>query len=318
MNTYNNYLEEVTLSEFFFAVVAKDLSPRVRVTTWAGYEKAYNSRIAPILGYQRLADISPLDIRSWQSGLISQGYSESYQIQLNSLLSRTFDLAVRFYDLPENPCVLAGRIGRTGQSQRADIWTLNEFWKVYDHIPDPSIRTQVAFIFWTGLRKGELYGLKWEDFDRSRGEIRIVRSYQRHDGRGLLLPPKTARGKRIISLPLHQCEALEMHYRNQNCPSPNEHIFKWTKRKLEDGIAEACARSGVKRIRVHDIRHSHASLLIRMNADIAAISQRLGHSSITMTLNVYAHTYDRADRTIANQLDSVADRSDADLSDYYS
>lgn len=295
----------MSVHEFCEKYYFPDCSYRLRNNTLLSYQYTYKNHVMPYFADMRLCDVAPIDIRKWQNQLIADGYKDTYLKKLHAFLSRIFDYALRYFKLAQNPCVLAGSIGRHCSNSKCEIWTLEEFSRIVDAIPEIEFKTQVSLLFWSGIRRGELYGLQWQDFDNKTGELRIARNYQRIKGEMVIHLPKTEAGIRTITLPRAMCEML-VNYRNSCRASCNkDFIFVWTKRKLEQAIANACKITDVKRIRVHDLRHSHASLLINMNQDIASISKRLGHSSISMTLDTYTHVYESADTKIANALDRL-------------
>ena len=294
------------ISDFCEKHYLPDCYFRLRNNTYISYQYTYKNHVKPYFSNVRLCDVTPIDIRKWQNQLIAKGFEATYLKKLHAYLSRIFDFAVRYFELDQNPCTLAGSMGKHRSSNKCEIWTLEECQKVVDEIPDIEFRTQVSLLFWSGIRRGELYGLQWQDFNPNTAELRVARNYQRINGEMIIHEPKTDSSIRTITLPKAMCQKLEA-YRKQ-CPSSskNDFIFAWSKRKLDDAIANACKKTGVKRIRVHDLRHSHASLLINMNQDIASISKRLGHSSISMTLDTYTHAYESADIEIANALDQLS------------
>lgn len=284
-----------------------DKKERIRPTTQKHHCYLYKNRIYPFFGNMAMNEITPLHVREWQNNQISLDFKPKYLRTLHQFLSGIFDYCVRFHYLAENPCDRVEPMGRNGLSRKANIWRLDEYEKVYDSMSTTHHRAALALLFWAGLRKGELYGLQWRDYCPLTKRLRVERSYQRLNGKAVIMPPKTEKSNRIIILPHQAYRQLDVHRAEHLKAKDTDFIFTWTKRKLEDEIQLACQLAGVKRIRIHDLRHSHASLLIHLNIDIASISKRLGHSSIGITLNTYAHAYDNADRLIADTLESIGD-----------
>ncbi len=281
-----------------------DNNKRIRPTTQKHYCYLYKNRIRPFFGDLIMAEISPLHVREWQNIQISQDFTPPYLRSMHQFVSRIFDYCVRYHNLSENPCDRADPMGKRRSSRKGNIWRPDEYERVFRRMSTAQHRAALAVLFWSGIRKGELYGLQWQDYCPATKSIRVERNYQRLNGKAVIMPPKTEKSNRTILLPSQGYEPLE-EYRKSSHVRKKSFIFPWSKRKLEDEIRLACQQSGVKRIRVHDLRHSHASLLIHLNIDIAAISARLGHSSISMTLNTYAHVYDNADRQIADTLERI-------------
>lgn len=284
-----------------------DKNKRIRATTQKRYYYIYRNRIRPYFGDLIMNEISHLHVREWQNIQISLNFKPKYLRTLHQFLKGIFDYCVQFHDLAENPCDRVDAMGRNRTRRRASIWRLDEYERVYRCMSTTQHRAALAVLFWSGIRKGELYGLQWQDYCPLTKSIRVERSYQRLNGKAVIMPPKTEKSNRIIILPHQAYRQLDVHRAEHLKAKDTDFIFTWTKRKLEDEIQLACQLAGVKRIRIHDLRHSHASLLIHLNIDIASISKRLGHSSIGITLNTYAHAYDNADRLIADTLESIGD-----------
>ncbi|MFY9396181.1 MAG: site-specific integrase [Saccharofermentanales bacterium] len=296
---------ELDLNNFYKTYYLPDRIRRIRENTQTNYHYMFKNRVSPILGRKILCQISPLDIRDWQNQLMTDALSESYLRKLHQFLGKIFEYAVKYYGLPSNPCTIASAIGKNRSQRIMRIWTLDEFNQVCEAIPDPIYRTQVSLLYWSGIRRGELYGLQWRDYKSSTMELAIARSYQRIHGQAIVREPKTDTSVRIITLPQHMCDLLNKHRKKSVRTDARDFIFKWTKKKLDDAIEKACRKTGIQRIRVHDLRHSHASLLVYLNVDIASISRRLGHADISTTLSIYTHAYNDTDRQIADVLNTI-------------
>ena len=154
-------------------------------------------------------------------------------------------------------------------------------------------------LFWTGMRAGELLALEAADFDLGAGTVSITKSCTRLHGEDLLLPPKTPKSRRVIWLPEFLCARLapwlEAH--------PQGRIFPVTKHYLYHEMERGCRESGVEKIRIHDLRHSHASFLIEEGFSPLLIAQRLGHESVQTTLEIYAHLYPNKHAQVARRIE---------------
>lgn len=303
-NSKKQHPTSLSLDAYYKKHYLPDKNKRIRPTTRKHYCYLYRNRIRPYFGDMIMKEITPLHIREWQNIQISLKFTAPYLRSLHQFLSRIFDYCVRYHYLAENPCDRVDPLGKRRLSRKGNIWRPDEYERVYRHMSITQHRAALAVLFWSGIRKGELYGLQWQDYCPITKSIRVERNYQRLNGKAVIMPPKTEKSDRTILLPSQGYQPLEEYRDKSSRVCKKSFIFPWSKRKLEDEIRIACQQSGVKRIRIHDLRHSHASMLIHLNIDIAAISQRLGHSSISMTLNTYAHVYDDADRHIANTLET--------------
>lgn len=304
--TKNQHPTSLPLDMYYQKYYLPDKNKRIRPTTRNYYRYLYNNRIRPCFGDMIMSEITPLHIREWQNMQISLNFKPKYLRILQQYLSSIFDYCVRYHDLAENPCCRVDPIGKHASSRRGTVWQLDEYEKVFECMTTMHHRAALALLYWTGIRKGELYGLQWRDYCPKTRRLRVERNYQRLNGKAILLPPKTDTSNRTIILPNQAHQPLAEYRYVRHDAKDTDFIFKWTKRKLEDEIRLACQKAGVQRIRVHDLRHSHASLLIHLNIDVAAISKRLGHSSISITLDTYAHAYDNADRLIADTLNTIS------------
>lgn len=145
-------------------------------------------------------------------------------------------------------------------------------------------------LYWTGMRIGELLALTYEDIDLEKRIISISKSYQRLDGKDVITPPKTPKSNRKITIPPFLAEELKEYCSHLYGIMPNERMFRFTKSYMEHEIVRGIKETGVKRIRIHDLRHSHISLLIDMGFSAVAIADRVGHESIDITYQ-YAHLF---------------------------
>ena len=168
-----------------------------------------------------------------------------------------------------------------------------------------SSKARMAFmlLYWTGMRIGELLALTYEDIDLEKRIISISKSYQRLDGKDVITPPKTPKSNRKITIPPFLAEELKEYCSHLYGIMPNERMFRFTKSYMEHEIVRGIKETGVKRIRIHDLRHSHASLLVELGFQPLAIAERLGHEKIETTLNTYSHLYPNKQAELANRLE---------------
>ena len=247
--------------------------------------------------------IKASDIRAWQNALIKKEYSETYLKTVNNQLSAIFNYAVQYYDLKDNPCRKAGSIGKSHAGEK-EFWTKQEFKQFLVTVEDkPETKMAFLLLYWTGMRIGELLALTYNDIDLEKRTISVNKSYQRIEGRDIITPPKTPKSKRIITIPPFLTEELKEYISHLYGIMADERMFRFTKSYMEHEIIRGIKASGVKRIRLHDIRHSHASLLVEMGFTPLAIAERLGHEKIETTLNTYSHLYPNKQGELADKLE---------------
>ena len=157
---------------------------------------------------------------------------------------------------------------------------------------------------------GELLALTPADLDFSSHTIRINKSYQRLEGKDVITDPKTPKSNRIIVMPEFLSEELESYLSMLYGLKETDRIFQISKSYLHHEMDRGVKLSGVKRIRIHDLRHSHASLLVEMGFTPLAIADRLGHEKIETTLNTYSHLYPNKQGELADKLEIENNRED--------
>ena len=138
-------------------------------------------------------------------------------------------------------------------------------------------------LYWCGVREGELLALTPADFDFEKQTVTISKSYQRIKGRDVITDPKTPKSNRVIQMPAFLCDEMQDYIKSLYAVEPTDRIFTVTKSYLHREMDRGAKEAGVKRIRIHDLRHSHISLLIDMGFTALAIADRVGHESIDIT-----------------------------------
>ena len=291
----------------FAELYFKDMGARLKSSTMANKRLLYRVKILPYFGERPMNEITAADIRKWQNELFSgqvsgHSYSTIYLKTINHQLTAIFNYAVKYYNLRENPCLKAGTPG-SGHAEEMQFWTKEEFLaflKGFEQEDTPY--TIFMTLYYTGMREGELLALTPADIDFRESVIRINKTYQRLDKRDIITTPKTPKSKRVITISPALCTCLEK-YLKAHAFAPSERMFPYTKSYLYRKMVEGCKQTGVKRIRVHDIRHSHASLLVEMGFSPLLIAERLGHERVQTTMNTYSHLYPNKQAEVAKQLE---------------
>lgn len=296
--------------ESFWKLYRNDMEQRLRENTLRSKDYIVELKILPYFGKRKIAEITAADIRIWQGELLKKGYSQTYLRTVNNQLSCIFNYATKYYDLPRNPCTQAGSIGK-GKADEMSFWTQTEFEQFIDCVKDkPLSYYGFLTLYWTGCRIGELLALTLEDFNPVGKTLRINKSYQRIKGRDVITDPKTQKGKRTISLPDFLVEELQEYVGKLYGMMPQDRMFQTTKAYYEHEMIRGVELSGVKKIRIHDLRHSHASLLIsKLGAQPNLVADRLGHEKIQTTLSTYSHLYPEQSRQLAKQLNMLAENA---------
>ena len=290
--------------EDFWKIYCADMETRLREHTMRTKKYIVELKILPYFGNKRVNDITAADIRQWQNELIKMGYSPTYLKTINNQLSAIFNYAVRYYDLKSNPCAKAGSMGKS-KAEEMDFWTGEEFRKFIDSVMNKRL-SYMAFmiLYWTGMRLGELLALNPKDVDLEKRTISITKSYQRLGKKDVITPPKTSKSKRVITIPEFLAADIKDYMDSLYDLQEDDRLFPITKYYLEHEMQRGIKESGVKRIRVHDLRHSHASMLIELGFSPLEIANRLGPEKVETTLNTYSHLYPNKQTKLAERLDS--------------
>lgn len=278
---------------------------RLRESTIINKRYVFDLKVTPYFKNKKMCEIKTADIKEWQNLLIKKGYAPTYLKSINNQLAALFNYAVRYYDLKDNPCRKAGSIGKS-KADEMEFWTKQEFKEfIFAMKEKPEAKMAFLILYWTGIRIGELLALTYEDIDLEKRIFSISKSYQRIKGKDMVTPPKTPKSNRKVTIPSFLAEELKEYCSRLYGITPNERMFRFTKSFMEHEIVRGIKETGVKRIRLHDLRHSHASLLVEMGFQPLAIAERLGHEKIEITLNTYSHLYPNKQAELAEQLEIV-------------
>lgn len=281
----------------------EDMSHRLRITSLEGKKNVFKNHILPYFQSKSVNAITPADVRTWQNEIISKGYSDAYLDRMQNMLTTILNYAVKYYNLPVNPCDKAGHMGKRTRSQK--FWTVDEFNKVMDHVTDTTASTALQVLFYSGMRFGELIALNMGDFDFNANTINITKSLQHRAKLGdIVTPPKTDNGIRCISMPPAIMQTIKSYTDRIYGISDNDRVFTFTKSLISGNMKRGASASGLDTIRIHDLRHSHVSLLIEMGFSPHLIAERIG-DTVQMVNNTYGHLYPTKHKEVADRLNEL-------------
>lgn len=299
---------DMTFGEFW-KLYTEDVKNYVKLNTWLTKEHIVDTKILPYFKNLKMNEITPGDVRKWQNEMVAfryengKSYSQTYKKTMHNILSAIFNHACRFYNLKSNPARQAGNMGREEKKEML-FWTTEEYKKFSEAVIDKPVSFYAfEMLYWTGMRLGELLALNVADVDFEKRTISIMKSYQRMGGRDVITEPKTPKSKRVIAIPQFLAVDLQDYVNSMYGVQGEDRLFPITKYYLEHEMQRGIKESGVKRIRIHDLRHSHASLLVEMGFSPLEIANRLGHEKIETTLNTYSHLYPDKQEQLADRLD---------------
>lgn len=277
------------------------MQTRVRESTLHRYVGLIDLYVNPVIGAVQLSKLRPIHVQRVVDGMVSAGKAPRTTLQAYRVLSGALRQAVNWQLIATNPAaaVRPPRVSRP-----------------YLHVPDPeAVATIIAtakdtpgylpivIAATTGMRRGEVAGLRWRDVDLERGVLAVTATLQRVDGELRLLDPKTPSARRSLSLTPFLVEVLRAHRKEQT----ERRLLlgtAWHERDLVvdrgDGepydpdsythwLHEVAEQAGVRHFRFHDLRHAYATALLREGIHPKIVSEALGHANVGFTLQVYSH-----------------------------
>lgn len=295
----------------FVGIYKEERMSRLKESTQDTKSYMIDSLIVPWFGNMTLRDITSTDVIAWQNELLKyrdengKPYAASYLKTIHNQLSAILNYAVKYYKLLENPAKIAGNMGNDKNCQ-FNIWSKEEYMRFAEAVMEwPEAYYCFEMLYWGGIREGELLALTPADVDtKKKKEISITKTFHRAHGKDIITPPKTDESKRKVSIPQFLCDEIEEYLGICFELEKTDRLFPVSKYYLERKMKAGCEKAGLKKIRIHDLRHSHVSLLIEQGFNAVEIGRRVGHKSVEITYR-YAHLFANRERSIANTLDTM-------------
>lgn len=286
-----------------YRLYINDLVTHTKHSSYQSYSSIIKNHILPYWKNKKLTEITPVDIRNWQSEIVRKDLSEHYKHNINRILSLMFNFAVRYYRLQVNPCSFVKSIGKERRS--LNFWTLEDFKTFLPTVEDTILHTAFTTLFYSGIRCGELLALTVKDFDLVAQTITIHGTYHRYNKQDVITTPKTENSVRTVPIPGFLVAEIQNVITKIYEPGPDDRIFQSiTAKKISSSIDKGSAASGISRIRIHDLRHSHVSLLINMGFPPLLIAERIG-DTVEMVNKVYGHLYPNRHKEVAEKLEKL-------------
>lgn len=289
---------------------------QVRETTLVGYKSALGRHVLPRIGSLPLQKVQPLHLQRIYSEMLKEGLSPRMCRLTHTIIHNAFKQAHRWELIARNPAEAADP--PKGGTFKAHVWSGEEVLRFL-----AVAQTDRLYALWylavtTGMRRGELLGLRWEDVDWPRGCLTVERTLTVAEGRPVVSKPKTAKGQRRIYLSPEGIDVLSAHRKRQTTERAEmQDTGLWRDtgylftssigtpidpNNLKRGFVTLADTAGVPRIRIHDLRHSYASLAALRGVPAKVLSARLGHATVGFTMEVYQHLYDEQHEAAALSL----------------
>ena len=318
--------QQVGKLDFSFGMLVKRYLEHLKVNVRLGtYEHAVynlNKYILPFFEKIKVSDITVKTIIDWDDHFLApKKLADTTKYTIGSRLSAVFNYAEKYYNLSKNPMRVHGSIGSLKRKKKYRIWTDKEAEKffAYTDYDAPWYALAYRILFYTGIRPCELLAIYADDVDFESNTIYIHQSYHyksQKNGGGYCTEAKNEFSKRTIYLPEFLIPQLKIHIEHLKKLGYSGRIFPTNATTLNNRIKDTAEKAGAYRIRLYDLRHSHASALIAGNQDINIVAKRMGHCSPETTLRIYSHLYGQKDDEIRGFLNAgmKMDKSDVKLS----
>jgi integrase len=317
----------LTVGEYLQRWLDNTAKARVRPTTFARYEQLIRLHLKPILGGVRLGKLGAIHVEALYAEMERRDASAWTRRMAGVLLTNALRQAVRLKLIPFNP---AADIAKARPNDREmKFLTESQARRFLEAARGHRLYALFALAVGSGMRQGELLGLAWGDIDFDKGTVSVRRSLAQLKGQPTLKEPKSARSRRTIQLPRFVLDALHDHRKAMvaegHAASPVfctrtgtyygksnliRQAFKPTLNRANERAALAAKDKGIEPealpdIRFHDLRHTHATTLLARGHSLKAVSHRLGHASVELTLRVYAHVLPTDDGVLAESLERM-------------
>lgn len=312
----------ITVGEYLARWLEDYARAKVAPKTFERYAEIIRLHLVPALGGTPLAKLQPLHVQRCYTEALKNGRKDgvgglSAQTVLHHhrVLREALGHAVRWQLVGRN---VADAV-QPPRPERTEVQCLDEdaIIRLLDAARGSRLYLPIVLAVSTGMRRGEILGLRWQDVDLNAGVIAVRQAAQQTRAGISFKPPKTAKGRRVVALLELTVEALQQHkveqakerlllgpgYQDHGlvCAQPDGR--PWRPDALTNAFAAFVRNAGLPRVRFHDLRHSHATLLLRQGVHPKVVSERLGHATVGITLDTYSHVLPGMQEEAAHKLD---------------
>jgi integrase len=317
------YMEpaKMCLTQYLDQWLDSAAKPRVRERTYDWYKDLLEWYVRPALGDKNLSDIRPLDVQALYADLQAKGRSAKTIRHVHTTLSSALSQAVRWRLLVQNPVAMV----KPPRQVRKEMSALSpkEASRFLKAAEKDEFGVLFALALTTGMRPEEYLGLQWKDIDVAKGTATVQRAlvWNRKGGGWYISEPKTSQSRRTIPLPASVTLALSRHKKRQGAqrllagPKYHNHDFVFATPKGQPVNPSNLTSRNFKPLleiaklpttfRLYDLRHSCATLLLLAGENPKVVSERLGHSGVSMTLDVYSHVLPTMQKAAAEKLENL-------------
>jgi len=273
-------------------------------------KERFEKKILPFFKDYNIYDIKESDYLKWQNDIEFYNYSNNYKSNLHYLMTKYFDFLIKYYDVQKNVPRNVGNFKLKNEAKKYKIYSYKEFRRFIKYVDNNIYKQFFNFMFFTGTRPGEAMALTFNDLDNR--IISINKTIDEHGNREVNTP-KTKTSNRIIAIDrklYNDLIKLKNYYiKNYDNFSNDFYIFGGIKPLAPTTInrhkIKACEKANLEPIKLHEFRHSHATMLVERRLMIKEVSRRLGHSDTSITLNTYTHVEKRHEKKVIKTLNFI-------------
>jgi len=314
-----DYVEpsKMTVREFLNMWLLDEVKPNRKTTTYDLYRSLSKNHIIPEIGNIPLNKLTTIHIHRFSKSLLDKGVSPTTTKFNIRIIKVALNWAVKMQLIPKNPAANFQTSVKPAGSEMK-VWTDQQVNQFLQAARGSKYYPAYYLAVSTGMRIGEILGLKWSDVDFDQGVISIRRILQRtSEGLKLVDQTKTTKSRRLINISPSTVEVLKKHrikqkeemikynYRNADLVFTTRSGKPVEPRTFREYFATIVKKAGLPRIRFHDLRHTHATLLLQQGVHPKIVSERLGHTSISMTLDIYSHVIPSMQKEAAEMFDQI-------------
>jgi integrase len=280
--------------------------PELALTAWTNYNDTVRNYVRPHLGRKRLVELSPIDVKVWHATLLEHGGASRGPLSVSTVrlahrvLHRALGDAVRWNLIPANPAT-GVRVPRRTRPEMT-VWTAEEAETFLRAIANDRLAALWILALHTGLRRGELAGLRWKDVDLDAGMLTVAQQRTNANHEVVVSVPKAKSQRQLFLAPstvaaLRQHRAIQLRERlaigeawiDSGYVFVDEAGMPYHPQRYLPMFHAVCRRASVSKIRLHDLRHTMATLALQAGVHPKVVQEQLGHSAINVTMDVYSH-----------------------------
>jgi len=316
---------KITLSDWLRQWLKEYVSMNTTDRTQESYSSIVESHLIPVLGSIQLKDLQPYQLSDYYAKKCSNGRADGKGglsarsvVYHHRIISKTLDYAVKMGVVVRN----VASVVEPPRVARVTMKTLSteEVQRFLDAARETDYYVYFSTLLYTGLRRGELLALRWRNLDLNRGSLTVVATaYKLGNGDYIIKEPKTAQSRRSVTLPPSLVELLKVYRADQELLrvqlgvslEADDFVFIRPDGSPINPSAVTLAfrriikRAGLRDIRIHDLRHTHATLMLKAGIHPKVVSERLGHANISITLDIYSHVLPGLQEAAAEKFDSI-------------